>query len=732
MAREKLHACLSAIALSFCLSFGSVACLCTAMDLSVELLGLALCCLLASIVCAVLLTIRKGGWFLLGGAVACLVLVVFNDTFLEESLAMINVMFGYWERAYNVAAPPFIAEQVSFSHMMPVLAINGVITFVTCWTLIRCYPAPLALFLSLLPIALCCIVIDTVPQLFYLLLWLFGMIMILTTHAVRLRDAMQGIQLTRLLAIPVAAALVLLSVLMPQSTYTPPDIQISSFDDFWNWVNQKLPYIGQTSNGDLVISFGTDLPERLDLSSLAERVPKTTPVMEVKAERSGTLYLRGRDYDGYAGVRWTSDPDREERNFTAPSDLRVSSGTVEILPLSHRTQQFLPYYPAQSIPISGGMVENEDPEEAYSFSTFALPGNWAYLWLNGVSNDGPYADRRYLELPEQTMDDAQKILRKIGEMNDNPLAKAQAIGRFVRESARYDLDADRMPSDREDLAIWFLEEADKGYCVHFATSATVLLRAAGIPARYVEGYMAYTTAHEYTMVREDSAHAWVEYFVQGIGWVILDPTPSADEPDPSDPTQTTEPVTEPSAFPTTMPTDPTTEPTDPTTEPTDPTTEPTDPTDPSTEPTEPSETLPSETAEPTEPTEPDEDPPPKVTLPTWLKVTVAVLSSIIAAVALMWLQWSLRLRIRHARMHRGDPNARALARYREARRLARLRKCALPSRLIQLAEKASFSQYQLTAEELSVLDAFLRESIEALRQKNWLCRLFHRLIWAAY
>ena len=49
-----------------------------------------------------------------------------------------------------------------------------------------------------------------------------------------------------------------------------------------------------------------------------------------------------------------------------------------------------------------------------------------------------------------------------------------------------------MDLDSEDFAIWFLTEADTGYCIHFATAAVVLLRAAGIPARYVDGYVVNT------------------------------------------------------------------------------------------------------------------------------------------------------------------------------------------------------------------------------------------------
>ena len=68
-----------------------------------------------------------------------------------------------------------------------------------------------------------------------------------------------------------------------------------------------------------------------------------------------------------------------------------------------------------------------------------------------------------------------------------------------------------MPSGK-DFATWFLNESDTGYCVHFATAGTLMLRALGIPARYVTGYYATAYANQTVTVTTDNAHAWVEYY----------------------------------------------------------------------------------------------------------------------------------------------------------------------------------------------------------------------------
>ncbi|MBP5270458.1 MAG: transglutaminase domain-containing protein, partial [Clostridia bacterium] len=79
----------------------------------------------------------------------------------------------------------------------------------------------------------------------------------------------------------------------------------------------------------------------------------------------------------------------------------------------------------------------------------------------------------------------------------------------------------------------FLDGNRQGYCVQFATTLTLLLREAGIPARYVDGYIAQSlvpsnsnSAGTYTAtVRDRNAHAWVEVWFDGIGWIPYEATP---------------------------------------------------------------------------------------------------------------------------------------------------------------------------------------------------------------
>lgn len=88
-----------------------------------------------------------------------------------------------------------------------------------------------------------------------------------------------------------------------------------------------------------------------------------------------------------------------------------------------------------------------------------------------------------------------------------------------------------MPRHRDPLT-YFLTERPPAHCEYFATGAVVLLRAGGVPARYVTGFVPteYNRFDATWVARNKDAHAWVEAYDPERGWMTLDPTPSAGQP----------------------------------------------------------------------------------------------------------------------------------------------------------------------------------------------------------
>jgi len=107
---------------------------------------------------------------------------------------------------------------------------------------------------------------------------------------------------------------------------------------------------------------------------------------------------------------------------------------------------------------------------------------------------------------------------------------ANAVKQYLGNSCYYTLAPEKTPKG-EDFVNYFLTKSHAGYCVHFATSAAVMLRAMGVPARYAEGYIVtpgdYLTAGAdgWANIRDSRAHAWVEIYEPGLGWQPFDVTP---------------------------------------------------------------------------------------------------------------------------------------------------------------------------------------------------------------
>ena len=130
----------------------------------------------------------------------------------------------------------------------------------------------------------------------------------------------------------------------------------------------------------------------------------------------------------------------------------------------------------------------------------------------------------YTALPDHLEQSVYDLARKITAGISNPYEKAAAIQNWLRTNCQYTMDVSDHP-ENIDFVTMFLFQTRKGYCTYFASAMTVLCRMAGLPARYVEGYLAEPgTGGEATVTGED-AHAWTEVCFKGFGWLTFDATP---------------------------------------------------------------------------------------------------------------------------------------------------------------------------------------------------------------
>ena len=94
---------------------------------------------------------------------------------------------------------------------------------------------------------------------------------------------------------------------------------------------------------------------------------------------------------------------------------------------------------------------------------------------------------------------------------------------FFNATFVYTLEPPRLGKHTVDEFLWGTQQ---GFCEHYASSFVVIMRAAGIPARVVAGYLGgeYNSSENYYVIHQYDAHAWAEVWLPGRGWVRHDPT----------------------------------------------------------------------------------------------------------------------------------------------------------------------------------------------------------------
>lgn len=740
---------LTSATLCFALAFAGIGCFATAFQQDISFTMLALCCAVSALAGCMAFTTRGRG-FLSLCVLALLTLYLFRRTQLKDQIvALCYRVSKLFDSAYGCGwlGQPMEVESVA----LPLYFWGNLNGLIGGLCVSRGRTTAIAVFFSILPLALCLVLTNTIPGIPYLFVFLLSLILILLTQNVRRHDAAQAVNLTWMLVTPVFFGLILLFMANPQTTYNKQHYA-DKLGDLLLRAADRIPYVDIGETGALQIAAARHIPESVDLQRKGPTAQLRIPVMDVTAESSGPLYLRGRDYDQYTGTQWIAAGERNE-TFTSFQDGSVASynsnpifmGKLTIKTSGVQSSRYLPYYPGSVFHLQNGACGNPGNETAYSYDWYALPEDFEAVidgqtladfgvlsssfsvpivineetnsnipfYYSVISSVAPYAN--YLVLPEDTRIWAEAYLEEhlpqlSGE--DNACDAANAIADLVRNSAEYDLDTARMPEGSQDFARWFLEESDTGYCVHYATATTVLLRAAGIPARYVEGYITETKAGQTVTITEKNAHAWAEYYVLGFGWIPLestaadlvsgtfDPVASSETTEPSG-TIVTEALTDPSEdsmLPSKVPD----------------TTVASTPSRPNTG-----------TSDPSAPSQADPGKELSFTVPVEVWICLGVLLFLFA-------QRPIRLHLRKKYLAAGTPNKRALKHWRFSCRLAKLSHTVPPAQLEELALRAKFSQHTLVEEDLTPFDLFQAETVDQLKSCPWWAKPYHRLLWAIY
>jgi len=344
----------------------------------------------------------------------------------------------------------------------------------------------------------------------------------------------------RALALMLAAAIlggVGWFVAVPQPSGVPISPLVISLPNFSNFKggleSPALPLV-QLTGDSTGASSSVDLHFRGRLGD--------APVMYVRT--GAPAYWRGLVFDEYRDGAWTTTNHgyREMQPYVPPRFMPPAPPhNLGTFVQTFRVLRPLPgvinaAYPIQSLyaPVAAlredayGTFHTPDalrPGQTYSVVSYLPDLSADALRGDELERVAPQNNPAYLD-PGSLSPRARQMAVEATKGASNEFDAVMALTGYLQRGYQYTLDLPRVPAGRDPVD-WFLFDVKTGYCEQFATAETLMLRSLGIPARLATGYATgdYDPLLNQAVVREHDAHAWVEVWFSGHGWVPVDPTP---------------------------------------------------------------------------------------------------------------------------------------------------------------------------------------------------------------
>lgn len=271
----------------------------------------------------------------------------------------------------------------------------------------------------------------------------------------------------------------------------------------------------------------TGLGDEMAPGSVGELATEYTPAFRVRFEGAPppreSLYFRGPVLNSFDGFTWR----RERSVLYRPGQLEMLGAPVRYrvtLDPTNRpylfTLETLAEVPARGMFLSHDrqltVFNDIDSVRSYDAAshlnvrdTFALSPLGRRHETRLIGDRNPRARALAIEMRSRARDDAEF---------------ADAVMRwFQTQGLEYTFEPGTTSVDSVDHTLF---ETKLGFCAHFASAYATMMRAAGVPARVVTGYLGgeWNPVGGYLLVRQSDAHAWTEVWLEGRGWARFDPT----------------------------------------------------------------------------------------------------------------------------------------------------------------------------------------------------------------
>lgn len=344
---------------------------------------------------------------------------------------------------------------------------------------------------------------------------------------------------TLLLGLPAAAAVLLASAALaartsPGEKRAPPWRQLGSiarmlvvalplaFAGFWLFPRLASPMWGLPAN----VSGHSGLGDRMEPSQWLDLLTDDSAAFRVRFLGSTPapeqLYWRGPVLVYFDGQAWTRNEAADRQ--TAPEIVARAPAYRYELTLEPTDRQYLI---ALDLPLAAP-AESRLNGELTAITNEKVTGMVSYRGQSAATARylqplDKYERTQDLALPAGLNPRTQALARQWRAETSDPLALSRRFLEWVRRDFKYTISAPPVGRNAVDD---FLFETREGFCQHFSSAFTVFMRAAGVPARVVTGYAGgrLNPYGDYWRIRHQDAHAWTEIWIEGRGWLRIDPT----------------------------------------------------------------------------------------------------------------------------------------------------------------------------------------------------------------
>lgn len=677
-------------------------CLMTSFEIKAEwsliIIPTAVFCTIYALLAAL---VKNSGTLFICIAVTMIVFVFTLLFSLSEILAQLSYVltqiFKKYSEYFAVPESIMLGDKLAQTASALFVFVSAILSTAFTTSLIRFKKLFIIVPVSICMLIPCFLLINTLPSiisLFTVTAVITGMY--ISRHTRKLRPSQSG-------AVTVAATAVMLAVMSAILAFNP----IESYKRY-DWQENMLKNIQALFNIDdnsknstqkSIDGIKASLEKRKDLSSISNLEQTHTPKLTFTSEYGGLTYLKGTAYADYNNNSWNILSDSQAAGYTQevyPFTMTAGTGDLfksSVNMLGQSEIAYIPYF-VDELPhglesVADICIRNGSSSHnfSYEFYPFSRAGTYYSKEYDSSEKYGEFVYDTYLQIPDSTKSELQKIIDKNNLSGGSTEETIELVREYIGKSAAYSLDAPKMPSG-QDFPIWFLNESDTGYCVHFATAGTLMLRTLGIPARFVTGYYFNSYANQTVTVTSDNAHAWVEYFDDEAGWIPFECTPSSFRPEQYTPQSktvadsTNADVQESTVIP-------------------QPTTKPKENTHDFTSPVNNGDSNSTKNVSQSNAN------------PTFIYL-LAVVIILTAVVLFILLRRIIILDKRKKRFNSGDNNKRATEYYREILRLSNHSHLCITQNIRSIYEKARFSNHKISDDELKILSSAYYNSVEEI------------------